>query len=433
MYYDGANLNAIFGIARPGDLGFDVIHFNLHKTFTHAARRRRPRRGPSRCARRTRAVPARAGRGARTATRFRPRLGPAAVDRQAARLRGQLRHAGARLRLHPRVGAGGLREMSRERGAQRELPARAPRGRLRRCRYDRLVHARVRALGARRQARARGHARSTSPSGCIDYGFHPPTVYFPLVVQEALMIEPTETESKETLDAFGDAMIAIAREAASEPEPMREAPHDAGAPPGRGASGQAAGRALRVRGAPPSRGRRRAAARGAERSLMPTEQYHEPPEELRRIADVRPGLHVPDRGVRGDQLVRAAPRARARPRGSRDHGQRTAGGVQALRDEPRVPAPPLRRSGRSPARRCSSSRATSSSTARRVKRRRTRSTAEPVQTAHGAGHGGSRRVRTGAPDGSDPVRHRSCFLPACRPGRTRALRDQSGAPARCHR
>jgi glycine dehydrogenase subunit 2 len=59
----------------------------------------------------------------------------------------------------------------------------------------------------------------------MDYGFHPPTIYFPLVVPEALMIEPTETESKETLDAFADAMLAIAREAAAEPELLREAPH----------------------------------------------------------------------------------------------------------------------------------------------------------------------------------------------------------------
>jgi glycine dehydrogenase subunit 2 len=59
----------------------------------------------------------------------------------------------------------------------------------------------------------------------MDYGFHPPTVYFPLIVPEALMIEPTETEAKETLDAFCDAMLAIAREAADEPELLKEAPH----------------------------------------------------------------------------------------------------------------------------------------------------------------------------------------------------------------
>ena len=61
----------------------------------------------------------------------------------------------------------------------------------------------------------------------IDYGFHPPTIYFPLIVPEALMIEPTETEPKETLDAFADAMLAIAREAAEDPQALKDAPHDA--------------------------------------------------------------------------------------------------------------------------------------------------------------------------------------------------------------
>ena len=59
----------------------------------------------------------------------------------------------------------------------------------------------------------------------MDYGFHPPTIYFPLIVPEALMVEPTETETKETLDAFADAMLAIAREAAEQPEVLKEAPH----------------------------------------------------------------------------------------------------------------------------------------------------------------------------------------------------------------
>jgi glycine dehydrogenase subunit 2 len=76
----------------------------------------------------------------------------------------------------------------------------------------------------------------------MDYGFHPPTIYFPLVVPEALMIEPTETEAKETLDAFADAMLAIAREAADEPETVKRAPH--GRPVGRLDEVQAAKRAV---------------------------------------------------------------------------------------------------------------------------------------------------------------------------------------------
>ena len=85
----------------------------------------------------------------------------------------------------------------------------------------------------------------------MDYGFHPPTIYFPLIVPEALMVEPTETETKETLDAFCDAMLAIAREAAEEPELLKKAPH--GRPvraARRGASGEAADREVRVRRAP---------------------------------------------------------------------------------------------------------------------------------------------------------------------------------------
>jgi glycine dehydrogenase subunit 2 len=80
-------------------------------------------------------------------------------------------------------------------------------------------------LSARGQKREHGITALDVVKRLMDYGFHPPTVYFPLVVPEALMIEPTETESKETLDAFCDAMLAIAREAAEQPELLKEAPH----------------------------------------------------------------------------------------------------------------------------------------------------------------------------------------------------------------
>ena len=92
----------------------------------------------------------------------------------------------------------------------------------------------------------------------MDYGFHPPTVYFPLVVPEALMIEPTETEAKETLDEFADAMIAIAREAAEDPELAKSAPHGrVGRAARRGQGGQARRRPLPVRRAPGPLGRAR--------------------------------------------------------------------------------------------------------------------------------------------------------------------------------
>jgi glycine dehydrogenase subunit 2 len=91
--------------------------------------------------------------------------------------------------------------------------------------YDRLcMHEFV--VSARGLKREHGVTALDVAKRLMDYGFHPPTVYFPLVVPEALMIEPTETEAKETLDAFADAMLAIAREAAAEPELLKEAPHD---------------------------------------------------------------------------------------------------------------------------------------------------------------------------------------------------------------
>ena len=91
--------------------------------------------------------------------------------------------------------------------------------------YDRLcMHEFV--LSARNLKRDHGVQALDVAKRLMDYGFHPPTVYFPLVVPEALMIEPTESEAKETLDAFIDAMLAIAREAATEPELVKEAPHN---------------------------------------------------------------------------------------------------------------------------------------------------------------------------------------------------------------
>src|SRR5207244_12050948 len=91
--------------------------------------------------------------------------------------------------------------------------------------FDRLcMHEFV--LSARHLKRAHGITALHVAKPLMDYGFHPPTIYFPLIVPEALMIEPTETEAKETLDAFCDAMLAIAKEAEEEPELLKEAPHD---------------------------------------------------------------------------------------------------------------------------------------------------------------------------------------------------------------
>ncbi|HZT92658.1 MAG TPA: aminomethyl-transferring glycine dehydrogenase subunit GcvPB [Gaiellaceae bacterium] len=221
MYYDGANLNAVCGISRPGDMGFDVVHINLHKTFSQPHGGGGPGGGPI------------AVRGS-----LAPYLPVPAVVREGDTYRldydrpksiGKVRAFtgpfGVFVRSYAFIRSYGpaLREMSevavlnanyllaRLKGAY-ELP------------YDRLcMHEFV--LSARNLKREHGVSALDVAKRLMDYGFHPPTIYFPLVVPEALMIEPTETEAKETLDAFCDAMLAIAREAASEPETLHDAPH----------------------------------------------------------------------------------------------------------------------------------------------------------------------------------------------------------------
>jgi len=221
LYYDGANLNAVCGISRPGDMGFDIVHINLHKTFSQPHGGGGPGGGP---------IVVR--------DMLEPFLPVPAVvrDGEAFRLeydrpksigkvRGYTGPFGVFVRSYAYIRSYGpqLREMSeaavlnanyvlaRLKGAY-ELP------------FDRLcMHEFV--LSARNLKRQYGITALDVAKRLMDYGFHPPTIYFPLIVPEALMIEPTETESKETLDAFCDAMLAIAREAAESPELLKEAPH----------------------------------------------------------------------------------------------------------------------------------------------------------------------------------------------------------------
>src|SRR5690242_911610 len=221
MYYDGANLNAVCGISRPGDMGFDIVHINLHKTFSQPHGGGGPGGGPIAVAKRLEPflpVPAVVRDGDRYRLDYdRPK--------SIGKVRGFLGPFGVFVRSYAFIKAYGprLREMSevavlnanyllaRLRDAY-ELP------------YDRLcMHEFV--LSARKLKREHGVTALDVAKRLMDYGFHPPTVYFPLVVPEALMIEPTETEAKETLDEFADAMIAIAREAADDPELAKSAPH----------------------------------------------------------------------------------------------------------------------------------------------------------------------------------------------------------------
>jgi glycine dehydrogenase subunit 2 len=221
-YYDGANLNAVCGISRPGDMGFDVVHINLHKTFSQPHGGGGPGGGP--IAVRALLEPylpvpvlVRRDDGTFDLERDRPR--------SVGKVRGFAGPFGVFVRSYAFIRAYGprLREMSEA----AVLNANYLLARLRDAYdlpYDRLcMHELV--LSARRLKREHGVSALDVAKRLMDFGYHPPTIYFPLVVPEALMIEPTETEAKETLDAFAEAMLAIAREAATDPTVLHEAPH----------------------------------------------------------------------------------------------------------------------------------------------------------------------------------------------------------------
>ncbi|TMK94319.1 MAG: glycine dehydrogenase subunit 2 [Actinobacteria bacterium] len=222
MYYDGANLNAVCGISRPGDMGFDIVHINLHKTFSQPHGGGGPGGGPI-----------------AVRERLEPFLPVPAVVRDGERFRldydrpksiGKVRAFtgpfGVFVRSYAFIRAygPGLKEMSEV----AVLNANYVLARLKEAYelpFDRLcMHEFV--LSARNLKRAHGVTALDVAKRLMDYGFHPPTIYFPLIVPEALMIEPTETESKETLDAFCEAMLTIAREAEEEPELLKEAPRN---------------------------------------------------------------------------------------------------------------------------------------------------------------------------------------------------------------
>jgi glycine dehydrogenase subunit 2 len=222
LYYDGANLNAVCGISRPGDMGFDIVHFNLHKTFSQPHGGGGPGGGPIAVRERLEPflpVPA----VVRDGEVFRLDYGR---PKTIGKVRGFYGPFGVFVRSYAYIRSygSGLREMSevavlnanyllaRLKDAY-ELP------------FDRLcMHEFV--LSARGLKREHGITALDVAKRLMDYDFHPPTIYFPLIVPEALMIEPTETEPKEILDEFADAMLEIARDAAQRPELLKEAPHN---------------------------------------------------------------------------------------------------------------------------------------------------------------------------------------------------------------
>ena len=223
LYGDGANLNALLGRVKLGDLGFDVVHLNLHKTFSTPHGGGGPGSGP--IAVREPLSPflptpvvRRDGEG---------RYALATPERSIGRVGLFHGNFGVLVRAYAYIrslGADGLREVS----ANAVLNANYVLARLRdayRLPFDRRCMHEVLFSGSRQKAK--GVKTLDIAKRLIDYGFHPPTIYFPLMVDEAMLIEPTETESRETLDAFCDAMLAIAREAEEEPEVVRSAPQRA--------------------------------------------------------------------------------------------------------------------------------------------------------------------------------------------------------------
>ena len=260
-------MNAILGITRPGDFGADMKHYNPHKTFSGPHGGGGPGAGPICVTREARAVSADAGRRRRTASDIASTTtGP---SRSAAcELLRQRRRAGAGLLLHPHARARRPAARQRERGAQRQLPAQ-PREALPARAAGRPLHARVRRHRPPSSRAEKGISAMDLAKRLLDYGFHAPTVYFPLTVPEAMMIEPTETESKETLDAFAETLFRITEEDAD--TAARRAAHHADQPAGRSAGRPAAG--ARLAGGsdacgrlPPHRRSARAAARGTWRS-----------------------------------------------------------------------------------------------------------------------------------------------------------------------
>jgi glycine dehydrogenase subunit 2 len=226
LYYDGANLNAIMGVTRPGDMGFDIVHFNLHKSFTQPHGGGGPGSGPI-----------------AVSDRMEPFLmNPRVVrdedgtfdlrdtsEQSIGRLRGFQGNYGTFVRSYAYIcslGAEGLRDASMTAVLNAnyllarlgELAPQLPLAYGERCMHEFV-------LSGAPMKRELGIRTLDLAKRLLDHGYHPPTVYFPLLVDEALLIEPTETETRETLDAFAEAVRAILAEAAEDPEVARTAPH----------------------------------------------------------------------------------------------------------------------------------------------------------------------------------------------------------------
>ncbi|MBP6106486.1 MAG: aminomethyl-transferring glycine dehydrogenase subunit GcvPB [Steroidobacteraceae bacterium] len=225
LYYDGANLNAILGKVRPGDMGFDVIHMNLHKTFSTPHGGGGPGSGAVGVSERLlpfMPVPVVGQDGERYRW-----LDEKDLPQTIGRLSNFMGNTGVLLRAYVymrMLGRDGMQRVSEFATLNSNYLA----ARLRAAGFE-LAYPERRAshefiVTLRREAREWGTNAMDFAKRLLDYGFHAPTTYFPLLVPECLLIEPTETESKEELDAFVDAMSAIRREAETEPDKLKGAP-----------------------------------------------------------------------------------------------------------------------------------------------------------------------------------------------------------------
>lgn len=223
LYYDGANANAIMDISRPGDMGFDIVHFNLHKTFSTPHGGGGPGSGP-----------------VGVVKELVPFLPVPVVEhgedgyyldydlpQSIGKVHSFHGNFGVIIKAYAYIlsmGAEGLRRVSEDSVLNANYMMRALAKHFE-LPYDQTCMHEFVLSGSRQKEK--GVRTVDMAKRLLDFGYHPPTVYFPLIVEEAMMIEPTETESKETLDEFIDAMAQIATEAEENPDLLKNAPHKA--------------------------------------------------------------------------------------------------------------------------------------------------------------------------------------------------------------
>ena len=214
LYYDGANMNPLLGVARPGDMGFDIMHLNLHKTFSTPHGGGGPGAGPVGVAERLKPyLPL-------------PRTDGEEPEENAGRISGFAGNFGVLMKAYAYILMLG-RQNIRMAGPLAALNANYIKESLKDCYrlpVDRVCKHEFVFDGL--EDRSTGVTTLDVAKRLLDYGFHAPTVYFPLLFHQSIMIEPTETESLETLDAFIGVMRKIAREAVEDPDMVKSAPHN---------------------------------------------------------------------------------------------------------------------------------------------------------------------------------------------------------------